>query len=254
MRELINSKLNRIAFEKDVIILYAAESGSRAWGFASDDSDYDVRFIYRRDKADYLRLTDYRDVIEHSEGDLDIVGWDLKKALNLGVKSNPQLTEWLHSPIVYRNLNGFGLRLLNLMSDKPNLVAMYHAYRSLCKSTFKAELKGEELRIKKFFYCLRPIAACHYIEVANEIPPTAMEWLLTANPFPPSILTGYRELVRLKSETEASTVLKSEWLEVYEYIENFLTEEVSYDTIIEVPNKEAFNSFFLRELNYGMEL
>ncbi len=250
MKKQIQNLLDEIQVKYNVKVLYAAESGSRAWGFASDDSDYDVRFIYLRNKREYLRLTPRKDVIEVTDGDLDVVGWDLKKALLLGYKSNPQLTEWLNSPIVYINANTFGVRFLNLLERHPNLVAMYYAYRSLCKSTFYSELKGEELRIKKFFYCLRPIAACHYIKETDEIPPTAMEKLLTVNPFPSNILTGYKELVRLKSKTETTMISKSDWLDVYEYIENFLTEKPFYDKIRDNPKKEYFEAFFLRELEH----
>lgn len=250
MKKQIQHLLYKIQVEQGVKVLYAAESGSRAWGFASNDSDYDVRFIYLRNKREYLRLTPRKDVIEVTDGDLDIVGWDLKKALLLGYKSNPQLTEWLNSPIVYANGNKFALRLLNLLERNPNLVAMYHAYRGLCKSTFYSELKGDELRIKKFFYCLRPIAACKWIKATDEIPPTEMRWLLDIHPFPPEIQAGYEQLVRLKKDSEIKTVLKSDWINMFEYIENFLTEKPFYDKIKDNPKKEDFEAFFLGELYY----
>lgn len=79
MRETILSKLDEIENRENVRILLAVESGSRAWGFASRDSDYDVRFIYVRPKEDYLRLEKTKDVIELPiEGELDINGWDLE--------------------------------------------------------------------------------------------------------------------------------------------------------------------------------
>ena len=102
MEKLICSKLHEIEKENNVKILLAVESGSRAWGFASPDSDYDVRFIYVRPKEDYLRLENVRDVIELPIDDvLDINGWDLQKTLRLLYKSNPTLFEWFSSPIVY---------------------------------------------------------------------------------------------------------------------------------------------------------
>ncbi len=102
MREIIIEKLNEIEEKENVTILYAAESGSRAWGFASSDSDYDVRFIYLRREADYLRLDQTSDVIQWQLDDvLDISGWDLKKTLQLLYKSNPTIFEWCSSPIVY---------------------------------------------------------------------------------------------------------------------------------------------------------
>ena len=86
--------------------MLAVESGSRAWGFASTDSDYDVRFIYIRPRDFYLKLESTRDVIEIPiEGAFDINGWDLNKTLRLAYKSNPTLFEWSSSPVVYRDLN-----------------------------------------------------------------------------------------------------------------------------------------------------
>ena len=98
----IRSKLQDIEEQENVRILYAAESGSRAWGFASPDSDYDVRFIYVRTPEDYLRLDQKRDVIEWQLDEVfDMNGWDIRKALTQFHKSNTTLFEWSHSPIVY---------------------------------------------------------------------------------------------------------------------------------------------------------
>jgi len=251
MKHEINNVLKEIELQYNVTILYAAESGSRAWGFHSEDSDYDVRFIYRQDTMEYLKLYPRKDTIEKVEGALDIVGWDLKKTLQLAMKTNPSLVEWLNSPIEYQDNNAFGLKLLRLISANPNLKGMYHAYRSLCKSTFLGELKGEELRIKKFFYCLRPMAACHWIKTMDGIPSVKMEWLLHLDPFPREINQAYEELVHLKKDTEQKTVLKSEWLDVYNYIEKFLTEDVFYDKINNEIEKDEFDAFFLREINYA---
>lgn len=102
MEDTIRSRLDAIQASENVCIVYACESGSRAWGFPSADSDYDVRFIYVRPVEWYLSIDDKRDVIECPvEDGLDINGWDLRKALRLSRKSNPPLLEWLGSPIVY---------------------------------------------------------------------------------------------------------------------------------------------------------
>ena len=103
MRKKIKEQLRRIEDAENIKILLAVESGSRAWGFASPDSDYDVRFVYIRSLEDYLRLDAIRDVIELPIDDvLDINGWDLQKTLRLLHKSNPTLFEWFSSPIVYK--------------------------------------------------------------------------------------------------------------------------------------------------------
>ena len=103
MQNVIEEQLKEIEEKENVKIIYCVESGSRAWGFASLDSDYDVRFIYVRNKEDYLKLNKNRDVIEWRLDDvLDINGWDIQKALRLLYKSNPTLIEWSMSPIVYK--------------------------------------------------------------------------------------------------------------------------------------------------------
>src|SRR5436189_1813350 len=98
----IKKELRRIEEQLEIKVLYAVESGSRAWGFASTDSDWDVRFLYARCPEWYLSVQDRRDVLEYpiSEG-LDVSGWDIRKALVLFARSNPPLMEWLRSPIVY---------------------------------------------------------------------------------------------------------------------------------------------------------
>ena len=103
MQNVIEEQLKEIEEKENVKIIYCVESGSRAWGFASPDSDYDVRFIYVRNKEDYLKLNKNRDVIEWRLDDvLDINGWDIQKALRLLYKSNPTLIEWSMSPMVYK--------------------------------------------------------------------------------------------------------------------------------------------------------
>ena len=100
----IKQKLEEIEQIENIKIIMAVESGSRAWGVASPDSDYDVRFIYARKKEDYLSLDEPRDVVEWQLDDVyDVNGWDLKKALKLLYKANPSVFEWCTSPIVYRD-------------------------------------------------------------------------------------------------------------------------------------------------------
>src|SRR5512138_690870 len=102
METLITSRLAEIESDNNIKIVYACESGSRAWGFPSANSDYDVRFIYIRPVDWYLSIDEKRDVIEYPINEqLDINGWDLKKALQLLRKTNPPLLEWLGSPIIY---------------------------------------------------------------------------------------------------------------------------------------------------------
>lgn len=175
----IDSELKRIEQEEGVRILYACESGSRVWGFPSKDSDYDVRFIYVRPVDWYLSIFEKRDVIERPISDqLDINGWDLKKALNLFRKSNPPLLEWLQSPIQYLEQYSVTekIRQLSPLTFSPRS-SMYH-YLHMAKGNFREYLQGEYVKIKKYFYVLRPILACQWIEERGSMPPMEFEDLV----------------------------------------------------------------------------
>lgn len=171
MKEIILKKLEEIEEKERIRILHCVESGSRAWGFPSPDSDYDVRFIYVRKKEFYLRLNECRDVIEWQLDDtLDINGWDVKKALILLRKSNPTLFEWNNSPIVYKTTDDWqriSKRINGYFLSKHGL---YH-YLSTAKNNYTEYLKGDKVRLKKYFYVLRPILACKWILEKNSPPP-----------------------------------------------------------------------------------
>lgn len=170
MREIILNELRKIEETENIKIIMAIESGSRAWGFASPDSDYDVRFIYVRDEESYLKLEGIRDVIEWKLDDtLDINGWDLKKALQLLHKSNPTIFEWCASPIVYLEREEFAdlKKLLpHYFSVKKSLFHYWH----MAETNYREYLKGAEVRVKKYFYVLRPLLAAKWI-IDNQSPP-----------------------------------------------------------------------------------
>jgi len=181
VRKHIVEELRKIEKEENVQILYACESGSRAWGFPSKDSDYDVRFIYVRPEDWYLSIFEKRDVIERPISDmLDINGWDLRKALNLFRKSNPPLLEWLQSPIVYMENPAIvkQIRRISPFTFSPKS-CMYH-YMHMAKGNYREYLQGEQVRIKKYFYVLRPILACEWIEKYKTMPPIEFERLVNA--------------------------------------------------------------------------
>lgn len=180
IKERISMKLQEIEEKENVLILHAIESGSRAWGFASPDSDYDVRFIYVRDVKHYLCLEEQRDVIEWQlDETLDINGWDLQKALRLLHKSNPTLFEWNNSPIVYKTTKQWeNLRKVinKYFLDKAGL----HHYLSTAHSNYREYLKGETVRLKKYFYVIRPILACKWILEKKCPPPMLFSDLIGA--------------------------------------------------------------------------
>ncbi|MBP0971384.1 MAG: nucleotidyltransferase domain-containing protein [Oscillospiraceae bacterium] len=220
--ETIQQKLDEIEQKEHVRILHAVESGSRAWGFASPDSDYDVRFIYVRPEEDYLRLGQQRDVIEWQLDDtLDINGWDLQKALRLMHGSNPTLFEWCDSPVVYRTTD-----LWQHISQQGRVYfserAGYQHYLSMAKHTYQAYLTGENVRLKKYFYCLRPVLACRWIQSRHCVPPVAFD-TLAESMLPDTLRDTVSALVAQKMQT-SELGAKPRIPLLHDYLERSLTE------------------------------
>ena len=152
----IQERLQQVEEDEKVFIFYACESGSRAWGFPSLDSDYDIRFLYIHPKKWYLSIDEKRDVIERRISDLiDLSGWDIRKALRLFRKSNPPLLEWLNSPIVYQQRLHIVDKIKALMPDYYYPKSCLYHYRHMAEGNFREYLKGEIVWIKKYFYVLR---------------------------------------------------------------------------------------------------
>jgi predicted nucleotidyltransferase len=173
MENLINSRLIEVESSNEIKIVYACESGSRAWGFASADSDYDVRFIYLRPLEWYLSIDEKSDVIEYPISEqLDINGWDLKKALQLLRKTNPPLLEWLGSPIIYLEKYTTAQRMRQLAKEYYSPSACLYHYLHMARGNFREYLQGDIVWVKKYFYVLRPILAMKWIEEGRGIAPT----------------------------------------------------------------------------------
>jgi predicted nucleotidyltransferase len=172
MQVRIDALLTAIETAERVRILYAVESGSRAWGFASTNSDWDVRFIYVRSLDGYLSVRNPRDVLEMPIDDgLDASGWDIRKALHLLGKSNPPLLEWLRSPLVYREALTTTERLRKLSCDFFSPVSCMHHYLRMAERNYREYLQREKVWLKKYFYVLRPVLACCWIEQHGSMPP-----------------------------------------------------------------------------------
>ncbi|ACT03567.1 nucleotidyltransferase domain-containing protein [Paenibacillus sp. JDR-2] len=204
----IEAELARMEAEENIRILYACESGSRAWGFPSKDSDYDVRFLYVRPVEWYLSIRERRDVIERPISEmLDLSGWDLRKALALFNKSNPPLLEWLQSPIKYKEpfTTAERIRTLSGATFSPKS-CMYH-YLHMARGNYREYLQGETVRAKKYFYVLRPLLACGWIEKYNAMPPMLFEELVEDLIPTDSALYGIIErlLVRKRAGEELRT-------------------------------------------------
>lgn len=197
----IEQELNKIEEREQVRILLAVESGSRAWGFASPDSDYDVRFIYMRRPEEYLRLEEQKDVIEWQLDEvLDINGWDLRKALIQFHKGNATLFEWSNSPIVYRSTELWERIYEETRGCFSQKAAVCHYYGT-ARSTYMGYLQEEQVKYKKYFYALRPLLACRYIEQYGAIPPVSFGELLKQD-MPPQLRQEIDWLLERKKVTE----------------------------------------------------
>lgn len=183
VRTEILRRLDAAEAEHGVVILHAIESGSRAWGFASPDSDYDVRFIYARPTDWYLSfdVERRRDVIEYPITDeIDCGGWDIRKALYLFTRTNGALLEWLNSPIVYLQRGTLADRLRTLASKQVNYLALCYHYSHMARGNAREYLFKDRARLKKYFYVLRPLLAIRYIEAGSGVPPVEFEKLVDA--------------------------------------------------------------------------
>lgn len=199
MKGMILEKLKSIEHQFDVRILYACESGSRAWGFASSDSDYDVRFVYVHKADYYLSIDDLRDVIEVPiNGLLDINGWELRKALRLFRKSNAPLYEWLQSPIVYAADTAFVSEMKALMPTYFSPHAGMHHYLSMAKGVFESELSGEIVKLKRYFNALRPVLAAKWIADIKSVPPMDLKSLSALMPERIRVLVNELLLIKVK--------------------------------------------------------
>jgi predicted nucleotidyltransferase len=208
MINVINYKLLALEAQNKIKILFACESGSRAWGFHSPDSDYDVRFIYAHSKDYYLSIDDNRDVIEVPANDiLDINGWDIRKALRLFRGSNAPLYEWLQSPIVYKSDQLFIENIRPMMPVYFSLRSSVHHYSSMAKKTFLNDLQGEEIRLKKYFYALRPLLAALWILEKKSIPPMEFSKLRVLIQ-DEAVDRAIEDLLKTKKVSDEKTVMK----------------------------------------------
>ena len=197
---MIKQKLGEIEEKENVKILHCVESGSRAWGFASPDSDYDVRFIYVRPVEYYLKLEKTRDVIDWELNDVyDINGWDIKKALELLHKSNPTLFEWNSSPVIYKTAPEWENVRSIINKCFMSKTGVYH-YLSTANHNRKAYLTSEEVKLKKYFYVLRPLLACKWIIDRGTPPPMLFTELMDAE-LESSMRPEIEKLLEIKMKT-----------------------------------------------------
>ncbi|MFC4635094.1 DNA polymerase beta superfamily protein [Dokdonia ponticola] len=173
----MKTRLLNIEKERDVNIIFACESGSRAWGFASPDSDYDVRFLYTKPLPWYLSISDKRDTIDIMDGDFDAVGWELRKSLLLLKKSNVPAMEHLFSPIIYRSEENSLSELRAIATDCFSPIASMFHYLSMSKK-YEEKIVEDTVKLKSLFYALRTAMAGKWILECGSMPPVRFREML----------------------------------------------------------------------------
>ena len=216
MEEKIKKELQQIEKEYSIKILYSCESGSRAWGFPSPVSDYDVRFIYTRALNDYLTVCPEKDQLSFPINDeIDLYGWDISKVLRLIVKSNTTPFEWLQSPVIYRENKEFKEKLWQLSQSYFCQRSNIHHYLGVARGAMDT-IEGEEIRIKKLFYVLRPLLAALWCAERKTIAPMNIHPLMGL--FSDNLRKKVLSLIELKTSVVEGYAVKidehlKEWID-----------------------------------------
>jgi predicted nucleotidyltransferase len=246
--ERVRAALAQLEVERNVRVLFACESGSRAWGFASRDSDYDVRFLYVQARDWYLSVEERRDVIEQPiADDLDVSGWELRKALRLLRKSNPPLLEWLKSPVVYQHDPVFVAEFGALAAEFYSPRKCFAHYLHMAHGNWRDYLRDRrEVGLKKYLYVFRPLLACRWIERRLGQVPMRFAHLVENVLEEAAVRVALEELVARKQAGDELTVAPP-----VEVLSRFAQAELArLESLREpdevVPEVEALNRFFRR--------
>lgn len=208
MTTAILNKLSELEKQKNVKVLYACESGSRAWGFPSPDSDFDARFIFIKPKDAYLSIVESDGQIGYPVDDVfDISGWDLQKTLKLIRKCNATPLEWLQSPIIYKEVPDFKEDLWEICQEYFNPKVLLYHYLGIAKGALSKTDKEGNLSVKKFFYVIRPVLSALWIQQYQTIAPMNINKLSTL--LPVNLKDLLKELILLKAKTDESMEFKT---------------------------------------------
>ncbi len=241
--DIINT-LGDLEQKYNIRILFAVESGSRAWRIESKDSDYDIRFVYVRDKKDYLKIHPPRDVIDKTDGIYDFVGFDLYKFIRLLNSSNPSVIEWLNCDIIYTEDGWSKEHLKKIMNKHFNPISLYYHYKSMCKNNYLNYLKSEKLMThKKYLYAMRGLVNAKYVEQYLEVPPIRFKETVEKVSLPKDVKDKLWEVIEIKEQGGEKDII-SHIHEFESYIEDFLDEH------IEIMNKKFNKTHKLQEYVY----
>lgn len=249
MKEKIKKVLIELEKEKGIKILFAVESGSRAWGMESENSDYDVRFVYMRKKKDYLSLNKKEEVItatfdkdlnkcQHEGCYIDIIGFDIYKFLNMLIKSNPTCIELINSDIVY--LGEVNEKFRDWILRNYNPISLYYHYRSMCEQNYKKYIdSGNKATYKKYLYSMRGLVSAKFIYKYNLLPSIKFPELLKSikgnGLISDDIINELLKIIELKKKGKEKDIVKN-YSHIDSYIENFLKEEIKHKDFHKVKN------------------
>jgi len=251
MKILIQKKIDILEKEQGIKILLACETGSRAWGFPSPDSDYDVRLLYVHPIEWYLKLNAARDTIDvmYEQNEIDISGWDLKKTLHLLWKSNAGLTERIQSPIIYRADAVFLKGINTIAKQRYARIAAMHHYLSMATKNYEVLMSKDSYKLKQFFYALRAAFACKWILEKELIVPIVFSTMLNELEIDKGLHKRISELINLKSVSSEAYVHQGESA-LLNLIGNFINLAESQKDKLPAgeQNMPAFNEFFISTL------
>jgi predicted nucleotidyltransferase len=206
MRKTIIQHIKQLEAEKDIKVLLACETGSRAWGFPSPDSDYDIRMIYVHRQDWYLSIRDKKDSIEYMSEDrlIDISGWELRKSLQLLQKSNAALLERIQSPIIYVQDEAFVQEFLALSQQQYSRIRTIHHYLSMTKKIYEELKSNESYKLKRFFYVLRAALVCKWILEKEVLPPIDFRVVYQNLDLEPALVQRIAALIDFKKTVDES--------------------------------------------------
>ena len=253
MQELISHHLRRLEQEKSVKVLYACETGSRGCGFASPDSDFDIRFASVHPLDRYLSIHDPQDTIttifEDGGEVLDFNGWDLRKTLHHLSKSNAAPFEWLQSPIVYGQEGNFRDALWTLAPQFFSPRAAVHHYLGICHNSIKTGISAGQIKIKKYFYILRPLLAAIWAADRQTIPPMEFLPLLTQVADNVPLMDAIHQLLAAKEKAlEAQTIALVPMLQAFIGLEMERCKSLASDLEKTAVNADVLDEFFRKRL------
>lgn len=243
MKRQIIRLIREVEKKNKVKIVWAIESGSRAWGFASEDSDYDVRCMHIGKLDNYLGLSQPPQQINVARDNLDLESWDIKKFAELGLKSNPQIAEWLRSSIIYFD-SSIRERFRKYFDEGCSLEFLRQHYLRMAKRNYHKYMgTGMSHSCKKYLYVLRGIACALYIEKEKKLPPLPYKEVILY--LPEYVQVFFEKCVFKKNTTEKTEIIADE--RISNFIEKNLNQ--SFNKIdITFRKKEELNKYLIETI------